>query len=72
MSDRIAAFIVTLEKDIRDDDAEAQLNAIRCIRGVRSVQPVVADTTLHIAEERARYELGQKLLDVVYPNRGGR
>lgn len=69
MSDRIAAFIVTLEKDIRDDDAEKYVDAIKCIRGVQSVAPIVSDMTLHIAEERARRELGAKLWEVLYPKK---
>ena len=53
MTDRHAGYVVTLAKDIRDDDAgESVLVAIRMIKGVISVEPVVADIETHIAEGR--------------------
>lgn len=54
MTDRHAGYIVTLAEDWRDDDAEAIINALRMIRGVADVSPIVADYDLHIAEVRAR------------------
>jgi hypothetical protein len=67
MTNRLAGFTVTLEHDIREDDAGRIIDAIRCLRGVLSVDPVVAGVELHIAEERARRELGGKLWAVLYP-----
>ena len=72
MTDRYHSLTVVLEKDIRDDDAEHILNAIRMIRGVASVAGEVADMNSHMAEERARQELGDKLFDVIYPDRKSR
>jgi hypothetical protein len=40
MTDRHAAYLVVLEDDIREDDAEATLNALMQIKGVIGVQPV--------------------------------
>lgn len=65
MTDRYNAFIVVLERDIREDDAEPILNAIKHIRGVLSVKPHVADFSDSIATERVRAELQQKLWDVL-------
>jgi len=42
MTDRHTAYIVTLEEPMREDDAEATLNALRQIRGVLDVRPVIA------------------------------
>lgn len=67
MTDRYNALTVVLEKDIRDDDAEALLDAIRQLRGVLSVSGNVTDLTAHTAEERAKRELGDKLWQVLYP-----
>lgn len=67
MTDRYNALTVILESDMRDDDAESLLAAIRQLRGVASVQPHVADYVAAMAEERARRELGQKILHVIYP-----
>lgn len=61
MTDRYNAFLVVLERDIRDDDAEPILNALKQIRGVLSVKPHVAEYSDSIAAERARQELRMKL-----------
>lgn len=61
MSDRINALTVVLEKDLRADDAEALLTAIRQLRGVISVQANVTGIADHIALERARREIYDKL-----------
>lgn len=68
MTDRYNALTVVLEKDMREDDAEQLLCAIRQLRGVLSVSGNVADLTDHIAQERARHDLGIKLWSVLYPN----
>ncbi len=52
MTDRHSGYVVTLAKDIREDDAEAVITALKMIKGVVSVKPVVADVVMHIAEER--------------------
>jgi hypothetical protein len=67
MSDRYDSFIVTLQRDTRDDDAEPTIAAIRQIRGVLSVKPHVSDIATHVATERAKRELLDALLKVVVP-----
>lgn len=67
MTDRINAITVVLQDDIRIDDAEPILAAIKQIRGVLSVISNVADLDSHIAQTRARNELADKLWDVIYP-----
>lgn len=56
MTDRHAAYIVVLGDDIREDDAEATINALRMVKGVVKVEPVVADYNLHIAQARVDRE----------------
>jgi hypothetical protein len=63
MTDRHAGYVVILEKDIRSDDAEFTLNAIRMIKGVLSVEPVVSNIEVHMAEERARHHLLGKIYE---------
>ena len=65
MTDRINAFVVILEHDLRDDDAQAIINAIRQLKGVLDVQPHVAGFDAAIAEARVRHELRQKLWKVL-------
>jgi hypothetical protein len=40
MTDRVKGYVVTLDGTYREDDAEAILNAIRMVKGVRRVEPV--------------------------------
>lgn len=67
MTDRFHSFTVVLDKDVREDDAEDTINAIKQIRGVLSVEGNVADIDSHVAEERVHRELGKKLMAVIYP-----
>ena len=61
MTDRHSGYIVVLENNFRDDDAEAILNALRMVKGVLSVEPIVADPHAYIARERVKKELSEKL-----------
>lgn len=70
MTERHAGYIVTLDSDLREDDAEALKLALTSLRGVISVEPVVADASLHIAEERARTNLTTQMWDILYPKKG--
>lgn len=67
MSNRIHSLTVVLEKDYREDDVEAITNAIGMIRGVLSVSVHQSDSDSHMAEQRAKRELGDKLMKVLYP-----
>ena len=69
MTDRFHSLVVVLEKDMRSDDAEGLIQAIRHMRGVASVAGNISDFASHMAEERARRELGHKLWEILYPSR---
>lgn len=69
MTDRHAGYIITLERDIREDDAQAITNAIGQIRGVIDVQPIIADSNLMMAEARAVAEWRSKIIGVLWPKR---
>lgn len=64
MSDRIKGFVVSLDKDYRDDDAAVILNAIRMVRGVASVEPCLASIDDHINRDRVRRELWDKIFKI--------
>jgi len=70
MTDRYHALTVVLDRDIREDDAEPILAAIQMIKGVQSVTPHVADLGEHVARERIRIEIGQKIWNILYPKAG--
>lgn len=65
MAERFNGFLVVLEEDIREDDAQSLMNAIRHLRGVLSVAGNVASVSDHIATARAKAEFARRLLDIV-------
>jgi len=65
MTDRVNYLTVALEKDMRIDDAQALVQAIRCMRNVLDVKENVADPMGFVIEERVRQEMAQKLIEVV-------
>lgn len=67
MTDRLKGVWVAFDKDIRDDDAEPLIAAIKCLRGVQAVTPAIADSSDWMARERIRHELGKEIWAVLYP-----
>jgi len=65
MTDRINGVFVTLDKDIRIDDAEHLLNAIRMVKGVADVSPNISDPNVHVARVTAKIEITNKLFEVL-------
>lgn len=65
MADRFHRLTVVLEDDIRSDDAEALLAAIRQLRGVLTVRGNVPNPDFFTAETRAKREIGEKLWEVL-------
>ena len=61
MADRLKGVWVAFEQDIREDDAEPIINAIKALRGVVDVRGVIADPTNHFARLRIRTEFGKEL-----------
>jgi cell division protein FtsX len=54
MTDRHSGFLVTLHRDIRDDDAAEVMELLRLIRGVADVRPVPADHSMALLTEIRR------------------
>ncbi len=65
MTTRHAGYIVTPKTDLREDDAEELVAAIKPLSPVASVVPVENDPGLVMARERARYELVAKIWEVL-------
>jgi hypothetical protein len=64
VTDRINAFIVVLEADIREDEIAQTLNALKQIRGVLDVQPHVPDVVDYVvAHQRLKHDFIRKLVD---------
>ena len=68
MTDRYEGFLVALDRNLRDDDAAHTIAAIRQIRGVLDVRPVVADAPAGmIAVMRERLRLHAVLWEAINP-----
>lgn len=65
MTDRHTAYVVILEDDIREDDAQWTINALKMVRGVATVQPIVKTVDHILAIEHAKYDLGRRILAAV-------
>lgn len=61
MTTRHSGYFVVLEEDIREDDAEALIIALRMIKGVVSVKPVESDFKTVIAAVRRDMDWTDKL-----------
>lgn len=72
MTDRLKGVWVAFDHDIRDDDAEPLINAIRQLRGVLSVEPSISDPSDWNARQRVHHELAEKLWAVIHPKRDER
>jgi hypothetical protein len=51
MTDRHTGYVVTLAKPLRDDDDADTINALRMVRGVISVEPIVHDLLVEMTVE---------------------
>jgi uncharacterized Fe-S cluster-containing protein len=52
MTKRHSGYVVILEDNLREDEAEATLNALRMVKGVIAVQPVIHDPVVEIEATR--------------------
>lgn len=67
MTDRISSLTVVLNNNMRTDDADPIMQAIMQLRGVISVTGNVSNLGEHVAQERVRRELTDKLWAVLHP-----
>lgn len=65
MTDRVRHLTITLDEDLRVDDLEPIVSAIRHIRGVASVEHHFVHIEDHGARQAVRAEIQQKLHDAV-------
>lgn len=65
MTDRVKGFTVVLDKDFRIDDVEVIQNAIAMIKGVNSVEPIIASADDFVVAQRTKSEITKKLLKFI-------
>lgn len=70
MTDRYSGFVVTLADDVREDDAEAIVTALRMVRGVVSVEPINGTSfEAMVAKERADSEWRERIVQLLRDER---
>lgn len=62
MTNRIKSLTVALTHDIREDDCEVIVNAIKMIRGVADVDMNVSDIDDYTNRKQVKEELREKML----------
>ncbi len=67
MTDRFNGLLVTLDHDIRKDDAEHIIGAIMQLRGVAGCNGNVANIETHLAEVRVKNELWREVRKAFFP-----
>jgi hypothetical protein len=65
MTDRVKGFTVTLAYDIREDDFQRVIDAVKLFSFVKDVTPVISDSFDFITENRVRLEIREKVLAVL-------
>lgn len=65
MSERTGGLIVALDGIHRVDDVEKVMDAIRMIKGVSGVTPMVASPETYIATQIAKADIAKRLWDVL-------
>lgn len=65
MTDRINSITLILGKDVREDDLKPMIDMLHMLKGVIKVEQNVSDPSFHVARERAKCELRQKILDTL-------
>jgi hypothetical protein len=67
MTTRLKGLTITLDHNIREDDAQRIIDAISMVKGVMSIKAIESNADDYIIEQRIRNEIGRKLLDIIYP-----
>jgi len=65
MTNRFHSLTVALTDDIREDDAQCLVEAIKLLRGVAGVKGNVSDPGFYTAVVRAQHVTEQKLWDAL-------
>ena len=67
MTDRYNYLIVALERNIRSDDCQPLIDAIKMLHGVLDVTPRTEDPSGYTTEMRVREEMRKKVWEIFYP-----
>ena len=65
MSDRVKGFVVVLDEDYKDDSAEIIENAIKMIKGIKSVTPSIVNSEDLMNRMKIQSEIKEKLYKLI-------
>ena len=65
MTDRIKGLTVVLESNIREDDVQVIVDAIKMIRGVGDVQTHISNLDHYLAFSQARMEMEKDIYNLM-------
>lgn len=65
MTDRVNHLVVALEQDIRTDDVEFIVNAIRALRYVAGVEMGIVDGNSYAERMRFKNEMRERLYSLI-------
>lgn len=65
MTDKLKGFVIQLDEQIREDDARPIIEAIKMIKHVANVIPMVCGIDHLMAVDSAKRELIQKIYEVL-------
>jgi hypothetical protein len=63
MTDRFKGFLITLDKEIREDDAESIINALKMVKGVFQVKSYVSGAEDWMMYEKGVWDTRIKMMD---------
>lgn len=64
MTNRLKWLTVVFENDVREDDAEVIINAIKLIKWVIDVSPAESTCEFHFEKQRLKYEYLTKISEL--------
>lgn len=65
MADKVAGYIIALDQDLDEDEAELVSDALRMIRGVSCVKRLSSNLNVNVGQMRERDAIRTKLLDFI-------
>ena len=68
MTDIVKGFTVTLTRELKDYDFDVIMNAVKMIKGVEDVKPIIDDSSEYITLMKRDREIREKLYDFIKEN----
>jgi hypothetical protein len=69
MTDRYKGFLVTLDHDTREDDAESIITALQMVKGIHSVKPYISTLEDRMCQERATLDTYAEIIQAIFDKR---